>query len=101
MYKPLEYSSLHNMVEDYEQAYTNCGHNLVKVNSTFREDGKIYELCNFASGKLFKIITDEKVTFPNSWVGVDLSETMEISILLFFNLVTSLLSETDNYTVTT
>ena len=31
MYKPLEYSSLHNLVEDYEQAYTSCGHTLLKV----------------------------------------------------------------------
>ena len=51
MYKPLEYSSLHNLVEDYEQAYTNCGHDLVKVNSTFREGVKIGELLDFSGGK--------------------------------------------------
>ena len=48
MFKPLEYSSLHNLVEDYEQAYTNCGHELVKVNSAFREGVKIGELLNFS-----------------------------------------------------
>ena len=51
MYKPLEYSSLHNLVEDYEQAYTNCGHDLVKVNSTFREGVKIGELLDFSGEK--------------------------------------------------
>ena len=52
MFKPLEYSSLHNLVEDYEQAYTNCGHDLVKVNSAFREGGNIGKLFNFAREKI-------------------------------------------------
>ena len=53
MYKPLEYSSLHNLVEDYEQAYTNCGHDLVKVNSAFREGGKIdRQTFEFYNGKI-------------------------------------------------
>ena len=53
MYKPLEYSSLHNLVEDYEQAYTNCGHDLVKVNSAFRGGGKIdRQTFEFYNGKI-------------------------------------------------
>jgi len=31
MYKSLDYNSLHTLVQDYNQAYTNCGHKLMKV----------------------------------------------------------------------
>ena len=31
MFKSLEYSSLHSLVEEYKRAYLNCGHTLLKV----------------------------------------------------------------------
>ena len=31
MYKSLEYSSLHSLMEEYKTAYCNCGHTLLKV----------------------------------------------------------------------
>ena len=31
MFKRLEYSSLHSLVEEYKRAYLNCGHTLLKV----------------------------------------------------------------------
>ena len=31
MFKSLEYSSLHSLVEEYKRAYHNCGHTLLKV----------------------------------------------------------------------
>ena len=58
MFKALEYSSLHNLVEDYEQAYSNCGHSLLKVSFSSINNANAFNVFSFSRTQSF-------ITFRN------------------------------------
>ena len=67
MFKSLEYSSLHSLVEEYKRAYLNCGHTLLKV--------FIKNLCPhdilLAQVRIGELVTHDAYSVsPISWRGL-------------------------------
>ena len=77
MYKSLEFSSLHSLVEDYKQAYSNCGHTLLKVIGRYNKIVEVDTINAMFQVRIGELVTHDAYSVsPISWRGLTLRWTV-------------------------